>query len=154
MKKFLFSALIGVVALGITGGTVALAQGNGFGLGPDQVTENKAGLLGMTTDELNTALETQTYAELLDEAGVTHVQLQEEMQAEHQVRAEEHLQEMVESGTITQEEMDQRLEDIANGEGFHGPMGDGLGMMGGHRHGPMNDANGDGVCDNNDIEEN
>lgn len=145
MKKFLYSALIGVTALTIVGGSVALAQGIGFGPGPNQANEIKAQLLGMTVDELTTQLETKTYAELLDEQGITHTQLQETMQAEHQARAEEHMQEMVNNGYMTQEEMDQHLEDIANG--VRPEKDEGFGMMGGHRHGPMNDKNGDGVCD-------
>lgn len=147
MKKFLYSAIIGLFALTIVGGSVALAKGIGigFGPGPQQATESKAELLGMTVDELNTQLETKTFAELLDEQGVTHVQLQEEMQAEQQVRVEEHMQEMVDQGIMTQEEMNQHLEDIANG--IRPEVGEGFGKMGGHRHGPMNDTNGDGVCD-------
>ncbi|MFH0853029.1 MAG: hypothetical protein V1853_01355 [bacterium] len=41
--------------------------------------ENKAEILGMSTEELEKALEDQSWPELPDEAGVTHVELHEKM---------------------------------------------------------------------------
>ena len=71
MKKIIYSSLIGIFAFALVGGTVALAKGWGFGVD----LNGQAELLGMTTEELETALETKDMPELLDEAGVTHQQL-------------------------------------------------------------------------------
>ena len=148
MKKFLFSALIGITALTIVGGSVALANEMGFGFDKDQANETKAELLGLTAEELDSQLETKTFPEILDEQGVSHVEMHDAMQAGRYENATERLQAEVDEGKITQEQMDERLEDIANGEGrgMHGKGGRGM-------HKPMNDVNGDGVCDKLDKEQ-
>ncbi|MFH1236461.1 MAG: hypothetical protein V1685_06030 [Parcubacteria group bacterium] len=75
MKNKLFVALIAIV--GIIGATafvsnIVSAHGLGFGANLDTETQ----LLGMTADELGAALEEKTMPEILDEQGVTHVQLE------------------------------------------------------------------------------
>ena len=149
MKKFLYSAIIGITALTIVGGSVALANEMGFGFGQDRANETKAEILGMTAEELDTQLETKTLPELLDEQGVSHTEMHEIMQANRLEFMTEKLQAEVDEGTITQEQMDERLENVANGEG-RGMHGKGMGGRG--MHGPMNDSNGDGVCDYQDVE--
>ncbi len=147
MKKFLFSALIGITALTIVGGSVALASEMGFGFGKDQVNDTKAELLGLTAEELDSQLETKTFPELLDEQGVTHVEMHDAMQANRLENATAKLQTQVDEEKITQDQMDERLKDIANGEGK------GMRGQGGHgMHRLMHDENGDGMCDKLDQE--
>ena len=71
VKKYVVGTLISLFVLAIASGGVALAFG-GWGFGS---VENKAEILGMTTEELKAALEDKTYPELLDEKGITHQQL-------------------------------------------------------------------------------
>ncbi|MBI5037939.1 MAG: hypothetical protein HZC01_04540 [Candidatus Kerfeldbacteria bacterium] len=154
MKKYIFGAIIGLAAFILVGGTVAAAHGFGhagasedtaqlLGMTNDQLQtalddqtlpelldekgishvelqefrdehmlDERAALLGMTADELRTALESKSFAELLDEKGISHVQLHSFMQTQHLERAQTHLQSLVDDGTITQEQMDARLEQM------------------------------------------
>ena len=75
MKNKLLVALIAVV--GIIGATALVSNivsAHGLGFGANLDTE--AQLLGMTADELGTALEEKTMPEILDQQGVTHVKLE------------------------------------------------------------------------------
>jgi len=154
MKKILFSALIGITALTIVGGTVALADEMGFGFGRDKAMNQKADILGITADELEAKLETQTFPELLDESGITHEEMHESMMASKLEWMTEKLQTQVDAGNITQEQMDDKIASFEAGDGMHmGGMMKGSGAHGKGPHGPMKDANGDGVCDYMDIEQ-
>lgn len=91
----------------------------------EMLTEH-AELLDMSVDELRTELETRTFAQLLDEKGISHSAVQELRQSQRLERATEHLQSLVDSGDITAEEMQTRLDCIGNHEGRgmgHGPDG-------------------------------
>ncbi len=92
--------------------------------------DEQASLLGISVDELTSELETKTFAQLLDEKGISHEQLQELRQQQHLERATEHLQTMVDSGQITQEEMQTRLDEISSheGNGFGDGMHEGMHM--------------------------
>ncbi|MBU0598102.1 hypothetical protein KKF61_03850 [Patescibacteria group bacterium] len=71
MKKYIFGTLIGLAAFTLVGGAVAFAYGgNGFSM-----IEDKAEMLGMTSDELKAELENKSMPEILDEKGITHTQL-------------------------------------------------------------------------------
>ncbi len=148
MKKYLFGALIGLGAFTLVGGVVALANtGNGFGMfgdgsGHEQILEAKADILGIPDDELETKLEDTSFPELLDEQGVTHTEFREQMQA----NMTERLQQMVDEGTITEEQMLEKLDLMEQ----HHAEGGGPHMMGKGMHGSMADKNGDGVCDHLD----
>jgi len=89
--------------------------------------------LGMTTDELQSALESgKTLQDLLTEQNLTLAQLQEKMQAAKEAA----LQQAVTDGVITQDQADQILSGEGFGFGFggHGPGGrghhGGMGMPG------------------------
>lgn len=97
MKKFLYSAVIGVTAFTLVGGAVALAYG-GFGL------DERAELIGITPEELKTQLEDNTMAEILDANGVTHQQIYELKQGHM-------LERQAETLGITIEELEVQLED-------------------------------------------
>ncbi len=185
MKRFIVATIIAITAFLVIGSAVALASSGGglgfFGMGHGAVGSDKvASLLGITTDELQTQLETTTLPELLDEKGITHQQLYEahqaglleqqaailgmstaelQLQLEDKTFAElldekgishtelqalrhdqrvtqikEHLQQLVDEGTITEEQMEERLQRMAErdeiGVGFGSGMhrGGGLGF--------------------------
>lgn len=172
MKKYLFATILGLTAFALVGGSVAAAHGFGFG-GPG--IDEQAQLLGMTTDtlqtelqtktmpeildeqgithqqlyearqeerlqeqanllsisvdELRTELENKTFAQLLDEKGITHTQLRDMQQSQRLEQATEHLQSLVDSGNITADQMQERLDQIENHEGRGmDPGPDGMGM--------------------------
>lgn len=85
--------------------------------------KDQAEILGMTTEELQTALDAgQKFHEIAESKGITQEQMHEKMQS----KMKERLSELVAAGTITQEQMDKHLEHMANkpeGKGFgpHGP---------------------------------
>ncbi|HHE40449.1 MAG TPA: hypothetical protein ENL10_02990 [Candidatus Cloacimonetes bacterium] len=156
MKKVLLGSLIGIAAFTLVGGAVALANsGNDFGLfgGHKQMFENKADILGITAEELETQLEGNSFAELLDKQGVTHEEFREQMHTGMQASMTEKLQQMVDDGILTEEQMQEKLEFMeqrhAEGGGPH-MMGKGIGGRGMYRG--FVDANGDGVCDHFDKE--
>lgn len=156
MKKILLGSLIGLAAFTLVGGAVALANtSNGFGLfgGHEQMIENKADILGITAEELEAQLEDNSFAGLLDEQGVTHEEFREQMHAGMQASMTEKLQLMVDDGTLTEAEMQEKLALMAQhheeGGGPH-MMGKGFGGKG--MHGSFADENGDGVCDHLDQE--
>lgn len=148
MKKELgYLVLGGVLASVLTGGLVyaqtstanqttdqAIApchQGRGadamFGkMDKEQMLKDQAEILGMTTTELQTAIDAgQRFPEIAESKGITQAQLQEKMQA----KMKTHLSELVAAGTITQAQMDEHLERMANKQ-----EGKGFGMRG-HKFG-------------------
>jgi len=160
VNRYVLGTIIGVTAFTLVGGAVAVASsGNGVGLpggfGREQMLESKADILGMTTEELETQLEGSSFAELLDEQGVTHAELQERMHAQMQERMTQQLQQMVDDGTITETEKQERLQNMEERQaaceesGDCGMHGKGFGMRG-----SRTDSNGDGVCDYQDGQDN
>ena len=148
MKKELgYLVLGGVLASVLTGGLVyaqtstaskttdqAMApchQGRGddamFGkMDKEQMLQNHAETLGMTQEELQAAIDAgQNFQEIAESKGITQEQMQEKMQT--QMKA--HLSELVAAGTITQAQMDEHLERMANK-----PADKGFGMRG-HKFG-------------------
>lgn len=92
----------------------------------EEMLNDQAEILGMTTVELQAALDDgQKFHEIAESKGITQAQMHEKMQ----VKMKEHLAELVASGAITQEQMDQHLERMANK-----PEGNGFGMRG-HKFG-------------------
>jgi uncharacterized protein (DUF433 family) len=87
--------------------------------------EALAAALGISVEDLQAALEnSSSFDELLSNLGVT----QEQYDAARQTARETVIQQMVEDGTITQEQADQMLEGgfgPRDGDGFHGPHGGG-----------------------------
>ena len=157
-KKYLIvigGLLAALLVAGVVGATSAFAQGpdnpgfgmmfngrgpgggRGFGLG-DAELEAAAGVLGMTTDQVQSALQNgQTLQDLADEAGVDIVDVQAAIQAVHETEMRERIAQDVADGTITQAQADWMLEGIDNGfmgggqggfgRGAGGPRGGGLG---------------------------
>lgn len=150
MNKKLLIVIGGLLAallvVGVVGATSAYAQepastllhgrgpggGRGFGLDAQEL-EAVAEVLGMTTDEVSSALQSgQTLQDLADEKGVAIEDVQAAIQA---VRVEEmraNIAQAVADGTMTQEKADWLLEGLD--KGFIGG-GDGLGFGGRHGHG-------------------
>jgi polyhydroxyalkanoate synthesis regulator phasin len=124
------------------GGPGAFGEERGMRGGDNH--EELAAALGMTEDELHTAIQGgQTIEEIATEKGV-------DLQAFFLEQAQEHLTQAVTDGKLTQEEADARLAEIQtaieNGEfpGHRGPggFGDemGMGMRGGERDGALAEA--------------
>ena len=167
-KKYLLvigGLLAALLVVGVVGATSAFAQGpdnpgfgmmgngrgpsdgRGFGFG-DAELEAAAGVLGMTTDELSSALDDgQTLLEIADEAGVDIEDVHAAIQAVHETEMRERIAQDVADGTITQAQADWMLEGMGNGYmlGKGGPGGFGRGN-GGPRGGFGNGNGFNGDC--------
>ena len=103
--------------------------GGGLSLTGLQVAAEK---LGMTTDELITALRSgKTLEQIAQEKGVDYASIQSAIQQESQTEFRNRIQQAVTDGTITQEKADWLLEGLD--KGFIG--GPGGGFFGGHGFG-------------------
>jgi hypothetical protein len=100
--------------------------------------EAAAKVLGMTVDEVTTALQSgKTLQDLADEAGVDIEDVHAAIQAVHAAELRERITQAVDDGTITQENADWLLEGLDKGFigvpgafGFGGPHGPGFGGKG------------------------
>lgn len=103
----------------------------GRGLGTAEL-EAAAKVLGMTTDELSTALQSgQTLEEIATEKGVDIADVQAAIQAVHNEEMRAQIEQAVTDGTMTQDKADWLLEGLDKGY-LDGPMfGIGFGR-GGH----------------------
>ena len=147
--------LAALLVVGVVGATSAYAQGpttpgfgmmgngrgpgggHGFGLG-DAELEAAAKVLGMTADEVSSALQSgKTLQYLATEKGVDIADVQAAIQAVHVTEMRAYITQAVEDGTMTQAQADWMLEGINNGfmgggaggfgRGFGGPHGQGFG---------------------------
>ena len=141
--------LAALVVVGIVGATHAFAQNSntfqlngpgpggehGFGLGqPELAAAAKA--LGMTTDELSTALQAGTTLEqLATQKGVDIQKVKDAINTAHREEVRTQIKQAVTAGTMTQAKADWLLEGLDKGY-LDGP-GFGLGF-GPHGHGPDN----------------
>lgn len=146
-KKYLLvigGLLAALLVVGVVGATSAYAQasatvpmhgrgpGEGRGLGDAELAA-AADVLGMTTDELSSALQDgKTLQDVADEAGVDIADVQAAIQAVHETEMRDRIAQAVEDGTITQENADWLLEGLDKGfiggpggfgPGFGGPRG-------------------------------
>lgn len=120
MKKehLLAYSFVAVLALAIGGLTIASAESSGFWKGnfdPGQkhqmMLENKADILGLSVEELQTMHEEgMTFEEIFTEQGITPEELHEQMMASKIER----LDQLLADGDITQEQYDQKLEWITD----------------------------------------
>ena len=155
-KKYLIvigGLLAALLVVGVVGATSAYAQGPdnrgvgmmgagrgpggpGFGLG-DPELEAAAKVLGMTTDEVQSALQDgKTLQDLADTAGVDIADVHAAIQAVHETEMRERIAQAVADGTMTQEQADWMLEGLGKGfMGGGGPGGFGNGGFGGPRGG-------------------
>lgn len=145
--------LVALLVIGVIGATNAYAQsptntplhddgpgGRGRGLGQVEL-EAAAKVLGMTTDELSTALQNgKTLEQLAQDANVDVQDVKDAIQAAHATEIRSHIQQALDDGTITQENADWLLEGLDKGFigvpgafGFGGPHG-----QGGPGFGPSN----------------
>lgn len=116
-------------------------RGGGFGMHGQRGERDGdlAEALGMTQEELRTAIQNgQTVEEVAAEKGFDLDAFQAEKQAERLAEAQERLAQAVEEGKLTQEQADQILEQMQNGER---PEFGGRGERGGQR-GPRGGQNG------------
>jgi len=134
--------LVALLVVAVIGATSAYAQspssaalhgrGPGDGRGPlgGAGLEAAAQVLGMTTDELTTALQSgKTLEQLATEAGVDVQDVKDAIQAVHATEMRERIQQAVDDGKITQENADWLLEGLD--KGFMGGFG-GFGLGGPH----------------------
>ncbi len=107
----------------------------GRGLGTAEL-EAAAEVLGMTTDELSTALQSgKTLEEIATEQGVDFADVQAAIQAVHREEMRAQIEQAVADGTMTQDKADWLLEGLDKGYLDGGP-GFGLGFGHGGRGGP------------------
>lgn len=144
-KSILIGGLLVVLlVIGVVGATNAYAQsptntpfhgggpgdGRGHGLGQVEL-EAAAKVLGMTTDELSTALQSgKTLDQLAQDAGVDVQDVKDAIQAAHATEMRQRIQQAVDDGKITQENADWLLEGLD--KGFIGVPGS-FGFGGPHR---------------------
>ena len=147
MSILIAGLLVALLVVGVIGATHAFAQGSydlmqhgrgpggpGGGRGLGQVElEAAAEVLGMTTDEVTTALQSgKTLHDLADEAGVDLADVQAAIQAAHAAELRDRIAQAVDDGTLTQENADWLLEGLEKGFiGVPGAFG-----FGGPGHGP------------------
>ena len=92
--------------------------------------------LGMTTDELTTALQGgKTLEQVAQEKGVDFANVQAAMQKARETEMRTRIQQALSDGTITQAHADWLLEGLDKGF-LNGPGGFGLGFGGPHGQGP------------------
>ena len=143
--------LIALLVIGVIGATNAYAQtptttplhdggpggGRGRGLGQPEL-EAAAKVLGMTTDELSTALQSgKTLEQLAQDANVDVQDVKDAIQAAHATEMRSRIQQALDAGTITQENADWLLEGLDKGFiGVPGAFGFGPGGPHGHGFGP------------------
>lgn len=163
-KKYMIligGLLAALLVVGVVGATSAYAQGpdtpgfgmmgngrgpnggeRGFGLG-DPELEAAAKVLGMTTDEVQSALQDgKTLQDLADAAGVDIADVQAAIQAVHVAEMRDRIQQAVDDGSMTQAQANWMLEGIDKGY-----MGGGFGRgFGGPRGGGFGNGNGFGDC--------
>lgn len=149
MSILIAGLLVALLVVGVIGATNTFAQGSydlmqhgrgpggpgdGRGLGQAEL-EAAAKVLGMTADEVSTALQSgKTLQDLADEAGVDIEDVQAAIQAAHETELRDRIAQAVAAGTITQENADWLLEGLDKGFigvpgafGFGGPHGFGHG---------------------------
>lgn len=115
MKKqhLLAYSFVAVLALAIGSITITSAHGPGFwgknyepGEKHQIMLESKADILGLSVEELQAKIDAgMTFKEIMDEQGLTQEALHEQMMA----AKIESLNQLVADGTITQEQLDQKL---------------------------------------------
>lgn len=104
-----------------------------FELGEASRLEKQAETLGITVEELETQLADKTFVQLLDESGISHTELSEQRRSQHLEHKTERLQQMVDDGDITDEQMQEKLDWMSNKDGKFGYFGHkGFGMYGMH----------------------
>ena len=142
--------LVALLVIGVIGAKSVYAQaptntplhdggpgdGRGRGLGQPEL-EAAAKVLGMTTDELSTALQSgKTLEQLAQDANVDVQDVKDAIQAAHVTEMRSRIQQAVTDGTITQANADWLLEGLdkgfigvpgAFGFGHGGPHGPGFG---------------------------
>ena len=147
MSILIGGLLVALLVVGVIGARVAYAQSSttsllqgrgpgdgrgGHGLGQVEL-EAAAKVLGMTADELSTALKDgKTLQSLADEAGVAIEKVQAAIQAAHATEIRDRIQQALDDGTLTQANADWLLEGLDKGFigvpgsfGFGGPHGPG-----------------------------
>jgi hypothetical protein len=147
MSILIGGLLVALLVVGVIGATHASAQGSptelfhgrgpgdgqgGRGMGQVEL-EAAAKVLGMTADELSTALKDgKTLQDLADTAGVAIEEVQAAIQAAHATEMRDRIAQAVTDGTITQANADWLLEGLDKGYiGVPGAFGLG-GPHGGH----------------------
>jgi hypothetical protein len=148
MSIVITGLMLALLVVGVIGATGAFAQGSaatlfhgghgpggdgrGFGLGQVEL-EAAAKVLGMTADELSTALQSgKTLERVATDKGVDIQKVQDAIQAAHATEMRNRIQQALKDGTITQANADWLLEGLDQGYigvpgafGFGGPHGPG-----------------------------
>lgn len=136
-KKYLYSAIVPIVAAAVIGGGTALAHGwfSATTATPDEIAaqhqtmfQKEADLLGLNVDQIKDAwAQGKTLPEIAQDHGISQTALQQKLAGARKQRLADELKALVDKGIITQTQADQRLkvmqDRIDNGgmhmRGFH-----------------------------------
>lgn len=114
MKKVILFVSAIVLTSGLmfanTADAKGFGQGNcsalGLGVNLNQMLDEKASILGMSTQDLKTSMQTKTICQIVQEKNITLTSFHDQLE----VKAAALLQQKVASGTITQAQADQLLQ--------------------------------------------
>ena len=115
--KSKYLVILPVLGLGLLGAGLVSAHGLLTKATPEEIAtrqqsmfEKKAEVLGVSVDQLKTYwAEGKTFKEIAELQGLTEEDLRTKMSEHRQAQMKEHLQILVQQGTITQEQANQRL---------------------------------------------
>ena len=127
MKKLLLYTLLGVGVVGLTGAGMVFAgeaYNKGIGGGYEAMVENKAEILGITVEELNTAREEgTTLHEIIEEQGLDFDEFHKQIKEKRAERIKAKIDQLVEDGKITREQADEKIKRFGDFEGKGRCMG-------------------------------
>jgi len=134
MKKILIYSFLTAGLIGVLSAGAVSAHGwfKSDAQGQENMFQEKAGLLGISVDEMKNAWsQGKNFREIAEEKGITQEQLQEKMRELRQEKMQSRLQMMVDNGIITQEQANERLQNTQDrfnngeiGRGFHKRSGE------------------------------
>ena len=131
MKKLLLYTLLGVGVIGLTGAGMVFAGETfqkGIGGGHEAMLEDKAEILGMTVEELNTTREEgEMFRETIESKGLDFDEFHEQMKAKRAERINAKMDQLVEDGRINREQANEKIEWFGDFEGRGRRMGAGMG---------------------------
>ena len=114
MKKFLIVSLLAIGIFGFVGANVASA------ITPEQTAEkqnfmfeHKAEVFGISVEQAKEYwAEKGSMWKMTAEMGIDKAEMRERIKENREARMQEHMQAMIDDGVMTQEQVDQRLQEI------------------------------------------
>ncbi|MBU1038774.1 YckD family protein [Patescibacteria group bacterium] len=107
---------LGLVYTALAAGPTNSYKNNQAGFGRQNMLDSKAKILGLTSDELKTKLDSGlNFQQIAEQQNISLADWQAKIKANHQ----EKLQKMVSAGIITQDQADSRLQQMAERQNNH-----------------------------------